>query len=279
MAERYSFFDAVLGDNGQYDRTYSSEDMASYFSSFVGNGVYANPANSLMINANSGLSLSVSIGKAWIKGYYYELTENPKAINIEHGDSVNPRIDLVVLSLNMSKRLIEVKVIQGASAIVPQEPSISRTKDVYDLVLAKVSVPAGCTAITQDMITDTRFDKDKCGIVSGIIEQIDTTGLFTQYDSAFTSWFKSIQGILEGDVAGNLANQVSEVKEQANTNALRIQEQGEKMTEIEERITPISLGGTGAGNAVSALNNLGISWGTAPAPANGKPNTIYIQLL
>ncbi len=42
---------------------------------------------------------------------------------------------------------------------------------------------------------------------------------------------------------------------------------------------PIGHGGTGATNAKAALNNLGIKWGSAEAPENGDPNTIYIQLL
>ena len=48
MAEHYSFFDA-RGAEGSYDRTYSSADLASYFASFIGNGVYANPANQLKV--------------------------------------------------------------------------------------------------------------------------------------------------------------------------------------------------------------------------------------
>lgn len=41
---------------------------------------------------------------------------------------------------------------------------------------------------------------------------------------------------------------------------------------------PIENGGTGAGTAATALNNLGITWGTAAAPSTGTPNTIYIQI-
>lgn len=41
---------------------------------------------------------------------------------------------------------------------------------------------------------------------------------------------------------------------------------------------PVNKGGTGATTAFAALNNLGITWGTAEAPAQGTPNSIYIQI-
>lgn len=41
---------------------------------------------------------------------------------------------------------------------------------------------------------------------------------------------------------------------------------------------PVNKGGTGATTAFAALNNLGITWGTEEAPANGTPNSIYIQI-
>ena len=66
MAEHYSFFDAQ-GAEGSYDRTYSSADVAAYFASFIGNGVYANPANQLKVSpANGKMAVSVAPGKAWI---------------------------------------------------------------------------------------------------------------------------------------------------------------------------------------------------------------------
>lgn len=45
-----------------------------------------------------------------------------------------------------------------------------------------------------------------------------------------------------------------------------------------EGVAPVSSGGTGATVAATALNNLGITWGTAEPPANGTPGSIYIQI-
>lgn len=298
MAEHYSFFDAQ-GAEGSYDRTYSSADLASYFASFIGNGVYANPANQLKVSpANGKMAVNVAVGKAWINGYFYELSESAKELTIATGDANNPRIDKVVCSLNLSQRLIELKVIQGAASANPQPPAHSREDEVFDLVLAEVAVAAGAVELSEEDITDKRPDNTVCGFVTGVVEQIDTTGLFSQYDAEFNTWFEGIQGILDEDTAGNLANQITAIQEQM-AETLTVEKGGTGATTAEQARTnlgaaaashthaisdvsgtlPVSQGGTGATTAYAALQALGITLGTSAAPSTGTANTIYIQLL
>lgn len=297
MAEHFSFFDAQ-GNEGSYDRTYSSADMASYFASFIGNGVYAKPASQLKVSPASGMGVSVAVGKAWINGYFYELSESPKELSVSVGDATYSRIDLVVCSLNLSNRLIELKVIQGAASANPQAPAYSRSDTVYDLVLAQVSVPAGAVTVTAENITDTRPNNSLCGFVSGVVEQIDTTGLFSQYDSEFNTWFDTVKGSLDGDTAGNLATQINQLQEQMEE-TVEVARGGTGATTAEQARTnlgaaaashthavsditgtlPVSKGGTGATSAYAALQALGVKMGTSAAPSSGTPNTIYIQLL
>lgn len=254
--ERYSFFDAQNTGSG-FDRTYNSSDIAAYFSSFIGNGVYGNPANQLQVVPATGLGITIKQGKAWINGYYYELSESDKALTIERGDNNYPRIDLVVLSLNHSKRLIEIKLIKGAAAAVPQAPTFTRDKTIHELVLAEITVPAGTTDVKAAQIKDCRPDNAKCGFVTGVVEQIDTTNLFAQYDDSFKTWFEGIKGILDGDTAGNLAAEVTKLQEITNQHSNSLAEHGGQITALENRI----------------------KFGTVAAPDTGTPNTIYIQLL
>ena len=298
MAEHYSFFDAQ-GAEGSYDRTYSSADIAAYFASFIGNGVYANPANQLKVSpANGKMAVNVAVGKAWINGYFYELSDSAKELAIATGDANNPRIDKVVCSLNLSNRLIELKVIQGAASANPQPPAHSREDEVYDLVLAEVYVTAGAVELSDEDVTDKRPDNGVCGFVTGVVEQIDTTGLFSQYDAEFNSWFEGIQGILDEDTAGNLANQITAIQEQMEE-TVTVAKGGTGATTAAQARTnlgaapashthavgditgtlPVSKGGTGATTAYAALQALGITLGTSAAPSTGTANTIYIQLL
>lgn len=298
MAEHYSFFDAQ-GVEGSYDRTYSSADVAAYFASFIGNGVYASPANQLKVSpANGKMAVNVAVGKAWINGYFYELSDSAKELVIATGDANNPRIDKVVCSLNLSNRLIELKVIQGAASASPQAPAHSREDEVFDLVLAEVAVAAGAVELSEEDITDKRPDNTVCGFVSGVVEQIDTTGLFSQYDAEFNTWFEGIQGILDEDTAGNLANQITAIQEQMEE-TVTVAKGGTGATTAAQALTnlgaapashshavgditgtlPVSKGGTGATTAYAALQALGITMGTSAAPSTGTANTIYIQLL
>lgn len=210
--QKSSFFNSVNGD-----RKYNASDIAAYFSSFIGNGVYPNPATNLQVSAAAGMNISIAAGKAWINGYFYE---NIDALNlaIDVADGVLKRIDRVVLRLDHVNRQIILTVIKGVPASNPVAPALTRDADIYEIALADLLINNGDINVLQAQITDLRMDANLCGIVSGVVEQIDTTGLFAQYDAEFNDWFASIQGTLSGDVAGNLATQITDLAGAGRTN-------------------------------------------------------------
>lgn len=206
MAENCGFFNAKLeGDN--YDRVYKAEHFAKYFASFVGNGVFPNPSTSLQLNANStpNMTVIVKAGKGWINGYWYELDAD-KSINVGAAHASLPRKDRLILRLDFNARRMNLILLTGIPSSTPVAPSCSRTTDYYDLGLAIIDVAASAYQITQANITDTRLDNSVCGIVSGLITQVDTTTIFNQYQNwflnnakaPFDSWFNSIQNFFGG---------------------------------------------------------------------------------
>ena len=232
MAEYSGFFNAELV-NGEYDRTYLAETFAKYFSLFVANGVFPNPSDGIQVFENTTPDMNVLVhpGYGWINGYWYQL-DNNHTLAIDPADGVLNRIDRIVVRWDLEEREVYLTVLKGTPASDPSAPEIVRSADYYDLCVAEITVDAGITQIRQSMITDTRSNSDLCGIVTGVVQSIDTTTLFNQYQAAlsefeetkleefdewstdqqqaFNDWFANIQGILDGDTAGNLLNLINQ---------------------------------------------------------------------
>lgn len=229
MAEKSSFFNAVI-NGGIPDRSYKAEEFARFFSSFISNGVFPNPSTNLQVlSLDNNMTVNVKQGLAWINGYFYENTDN-LSLNIDNADGVLNRIDLVVVRLDFINREINCKIKKGTFASNPIVPSLTRTQDRYELCIATIRVNAGATAITQNMVTDTRLDSNACGIVTQTVKEIDTTTLFakleayidergqdvegwigeatSKWERDFITWFDTIKDVLDGDVAGALANRI-----------------------------------------------------------------------
>lgn len=228
MAEKSSFFTSLNGD-----RKYKSSDFAEYFSTFIGNGVFPNPSTNLLVTANGDMTINLSPGFAWINGYMYHNTDN-LTLTVEHADSALKRIDRVVLRCDFINREIRAYIKKGIFASNPIAPDLERGVNAYELSISDILVENGVISIQQSKITDTRLNSEVCGIVAQTVETIDTTDLYnklqayidergqdvsgwvdtatTQWEIEFTTWFNTIKNILDGDVAGNLANRILELE-------------------------------------------------------------------
>ena len=186
--ESSGFFDATLVDE-TYDRTYAAAQFASYFACFIGNGVFLGQGRDLQVTAATPAAMSVNLlaGRAWINGYWYS-TDTTIPLSLELSDAVNPRIDSIILRYDISARAITAEVITGTPSASPVAPSLVRNADYYDLKLAEIRVNAGAITIAPSMITDTRPNSDVCGWVSGLIDQVDTTALFEQFQAALNEF-------------------------------------------------------------------------------------------
>ena len=186
--ESSGFFDATLV-NETYDRVYVAAQFASYFACFIGNGVFLGQGRDLQVTAATPAAMSVNLlaGRAWINGYWYS-TDNTIPLSLELSDAVNPRIDSVILRYDISARAITAEVITGTPSASPVAPALVRNADYYDLKLAEIRVNAGAITIAPSMITDTRPNSDVCGWVSGLIDQVDTTAIFEQFQAALNEF-------------------------------------------------------------------------------------------
>ena len=190
MAELYRFFDGTVDD----PRAYSADEFAEYFRQFIRNGVF-NGGDELQVSSeNVGMKTYVRPGKAWINGYFYKNTE-PLYLDHAVSHATLDRIDRVVLRLDHGLRTIGLKVLTGIPSATPQPPAITRDSNTFELSLAQVNVKAGAVSVSPANIVDERFNGELCGIVTHLFEQINTTGIFAQFEAAWNDWFGEVQDV------------------------------------------------------------------------------------
>lgn len=160
-----SFFNSVAGD-----RKYDASKFAEYFASFIGNGVFPEPANGLQVEAQltPDMTVTVKAGKVWINGYIM-INDDDYILTIEPADGLLNRIDRIVARYDVVDREIRIEVKKGTFASSPVAPTLQRDADSYELALADIVVNAGVVSILEANITDLRKDKELCGLVDSLI--------------------------------------------------------------------------------------------------------------
>ncbi|URN83481.1 hypothetical protein [Acetobacterium wieringae] len=227
MAEISGFHNSRNGD-----RRVKADFFARFFGSLIGNGVFPNPSTGCQVIANNDMTVTFKTGKAWINGVFYENTAD-MALSLDVADGVLKRIDRVVLQFSTIDRTIAAKVKKGTFASSPVAPSLQRDADAYELGIADIFIGNGVVSVSQSSITDLRLNSNYCGVVTALINQIDTTTLFNQYQawylettnqaatdlstmisafqSSFNAWFADLQDILDENTAGNLLNMINDL--------------------------------------------------------------------
>ena len=187
MSETNETFVSGFFNSVEDDRTYNAVHFANYFGVLVSDGVFPNPSTNMQVLEHIGMKVKVSKGMAWIKAYFAHNMAD-YTLDIEPADGTLKRIDRIVLRLDLNSRLIKPEVIKGKFAALPVAPTLVRNDEVHDIALADIYVANGTTAINQGMITDQRLNKDLCGLVHALINQVDTTTIFNQYQSWFDNY-------------------------------------------------------------------------------------------
>ena len=200
MAQYSSFFRSVAGD-----RKYSADQFAEYFRSFLTNGIF-NGGTNLQVTVND-MKSTIDIGKGWIEGYYYH-NKTPLELTHSSADTVNDRIDRVVIRLDLNEgfRSVKAYIKTGTPSATPEAPELVRELEAgtvlqYELSLAQMLVKANATEIESADVTDERLDNELCGLVNSLI-QADTTDIFNQFQAflngtidEWDAYFLEVQGI------------------------------------------------------------------------------------
>ena len=182
MSVRSGFFNSSNGD-----RKYDAEDIGNYFRGLITNGVLDSIDNRLQVTAGEGLKVNVDTGQAFINCHWL-INDSKLSLSLAAADVQYSRIDRVVLRLDNSDnvRAITINILKGQNSLNPTPPALTRGIGVHELCLADIYIGANATSINQSNITDKRADTALCGFVTGLIDQVDTSDLYAQYEAAFS---------------------------------------------------------------------------------------------
>lgn len=205
-----------------YDRAVTSAPLRKLIKSLFTSGVLPNPSTNMQVSADTGMNVVVHPGFAICNGCL-KLEEASRTLAVQASNATYDRIDTVVLRLNDndSERICDFYIKEGVPASSPIRAELARSESVWELGLADLFIAKNSTAVSNQRITDTRYESARCGIVSSISE-FDTTTLYQQVqadleefqnisEAEFAAWYDNIKGQLSEDAAGNLQNQIDAV--------------------------------------------------------------------
>lgn len=265
MAMRYGYFDSEItgvDENGMpiFDRAETSDLFRMLFANLVSNGVLATPGDCFQVVAGAGMTVRIRPGFAMIKGAFaYDADE--ATVTLAAANANLPRVDRVVLRCNYYDRCCEIIVKTGTPATIPVAPELLQPEngDYYELGLALITVAANQAAITQSSISDTRADSSVCGLITQLIDHIDTSEFMQQLttwqeeyaaeqQAAFSTWFEAMKDQLSEDAAGNLQLEIDNLSQSAEAH-------DESIGQINEIIGDADMGTT-ATTVTAAIKEL-----------------------
>lgn len=207
----YGYFNSSGGD-----RKYNADQMSEYFDGLITNGVYEHVGQALIVKkGTAAMTVTVGTGRAiidckWLKN------DSLLSRTITPANALLPRYTAVIVRLDTAGRRMLITTKDGTPASTPTKPTITDN----ELALAMVYVRAGATTISQADITDTRASAD-CGWITGLIEQVDTSELFLQWQTAYEEYFADMRDEVEAFYAEmriGFDQWMSSLTEQLNVN-------------------------------------------------------------
>lgn len=250
---------------------YEAKDMGTYLATRT-RGVFSSDGNLAVTPGESGLSVSVSPGLAWLKWSDYwgtaALQEQALTLALDTADGALKRIDAIVCRLDKVNNRAEIVVKKGAPSSAPIVVPPVRDANYDELYIATVLIGAGVISISASAITDQRLNEEYCGLMRDGVTGIPTASLHAQaqqilteltdalnaqivrQSAEFDAWFDDLKGKLGEDPATALQLQVD------NLNAAVVGDA------FQASGTPVSIAYAGT-NRIASITAYG---GTTEAP-------------
>lgn len=202
MAWTSGFFNSVNGD-----RLYNAEQMSKIFEGLITDGVYESVANKMAVQPNSGMTIQIATGRGWFGGHWVN-NDSEYTLTVAESDVVLKRYVAVCIRVDDTDAVRDAVpyLKYGEFATTPVKPTMIRTETVKEYCLAYIYIGAGVSEIKAGDIEDTRADESLCGWVTGLIEQLKSATLFSQFTAIFNEWFSGLQDMINEEVETKLVN-------------------------------------------------------------------------
>ena len=211
----------------QQEYSYNAQDVSYYYAGRH-SGVFDLDTN-CKVSVVSGMDIKVSKGKGWLAhktdlGIVFWMDEDIN-ISVPVGDTASPRWDYVCVGWETTevKNNPTIYIKSGSPAVNPLEPTLENSANKIEICLAKIYIPSGTTNLLSDgvVITDTRADKNYCGLVGDDLRTTNLEERATSLENRTTNLEKresdsetEINNIKKGTT---LAGEASKAKKLSNT--------------------------------------------------------------
>lgn len=168
------------------DRVYNAEDLNDFLEGLVSsNGIYYDIATRCqVVVGDGGLNVIVNEGKGIVNNHWFKITENTK-LELSAADVVMPRKDRVIIRYSKENRNCVLTILEGDPASEPVAPTLTRdVNGIYEISLATITIGKNAKTIITTNIKDERADSSVCGWITGLVQQLDTSEIYNQYETA-----------------------------------------------------------------------------------------------
>jgi len=155
------------------NKAVDAEFFAKMISSLFSSGIVKNEnSDGFAPSVTPGtMKIVTSPGACFLEGHFaYDNAKETRTFSVSQSDRCAARV-MRLDTVDGSIKVLWRDCIRYGDVLVSREDSAElpvREGNIYDLVTCVVDIPAGATALTDDMLTDTRADAVLCGFMKSV---------------------------------------------------------------------------------------------------------------
>ena len=183
------------------DTEYEAKEMGAYLATRT-RGVFSAEDNLRVSPGQSGLTVTVAPGLAWLKWSDWwgvaALQDTALTFTLDKADGALSRMDAIVARLDKTGNRAEIAVKKGSFSSSPTVADPVRDDSADEIYLATVLVEPGAVSLTAAAVTDQRLNESYCGLMRDGVTGIPTAALQSQVQQLIDELRRVISGIEAG---------------------------------------------------------------------------------